>query len=385
MTTTWAPSTNPYSDRWTGLPPDVIPLTSADMDETTDPAVLHALQQRLAHPLVYPPPYTTSGIADTIAGHYRSRYGAAVARENILLTSGTLATIGVVLTHWLRPGDEALYLAPSYPPLPDAIARTGATPVPVPLNAAARPALTRAGLETLVTPRTRAFLLANPHNPTGRMLTHAELTAIAETARAHDLRILSDEVHSRVILDPARCHIPIATLGPDTARRTLTLDAATKSHNLAAIGGAVLWTPDTGAIDDLRHRFGSNLPAARAIQQAALAAAYATDSPWLTGVLARLRERQAALAAALEPHRGQVTYRPGEATYFAWLDFGTTFGARPAAAALADHGLLLEPGTTYGAPRTHARLTFATTPNLFAEALRRLTAALGRPERTTTR
>ncbi|MEU5385257.1 aminotransferase class I/II-fold pyridoxal phosphate-dependent enzyme [Kitasatospora cineracea] len=379
-----SPAANPYSARWLQAPPGTIPLTNADMDQPTDPAILTALHERLAHPLVYPPPYTTSGPADTIAAFYRTRYGAHVEREGILLTSGTLATLGAVLGHWLKPGDQALYLAPSYPPLPDAITRTGATAVPVPLHHGT-PALTRADLEARITGRTRAIVLCNPHNPTGHLLTRSELTAIADAARDHDLRIISDEVHSRLVLDPARRHIPIATLSADTARRTLTIDAATKSHNLAALGGAVLWSPHTPAVDDIRHRIGSTLGAARALQQAALTAAYTDDSPWFTATLARLRRQQADLVAALEPHRGRITYRPGAATYFAWLDFGTTFGHRPATDALAEGGLLLEPGTTYGAPSSFARLTFATTPDLFTQALHRLTDALTHPERSTTR
>lgn len=371
---------NPYSERWHNVPDGAIPLTVADMDFPTDPRILTALGERLTRPLAYPPPYTTGGLGDLLADHYRLRYGADVNRDCFWLTGSTLATANLIFREFLNPGDEALYLAPSYPPIPQAITQAAATAIPIVLHGD-RP-LTRADMESRITARTRAIHLCNPHNPTGRILSRTELQAVADTAREHDLRIVSDEIHSRLVLDPHHQHIPIATLDADTARRTLTLDGPTKSHNLAGLGGAILWSPDADAVHEIRHRIGARATPARSLQQAAIGDAYTDDSPWLTDTIRTLRTHRDLLIDALNAHPHRVTYRPGPASYFAWIDFHDTFAGRDAAQALAEHGLLLMPGHAYGADPCWARLSFATTTELLTEAITRLHSVLTSPDRS---
>ncbi|MEU5053700.1 aminotransferase class I/II-fold pyridoxal phosphate-dependent enzyme [Streptomyces sp. NPDC021096] len=374
---------HPYSRRWSFAPDGAIPLTTADMDLATDPLILGAITERLAHPLAYPPPYTTGGLGDLLADHYRTRYRADVTRTCFWLLAGTLHAAYLILSELLRPGDEALFLAPSYRFIPEAITHAGAAAVPVPLDPDR--GITRDDVEQRITARTRAIHLCNPHNPTGHMLSRCELAAIADAARDHDLAIVSDEIHCRLILDPQLAHIPIATLDEDTAQRTFTLDGPTKSHNLAGLGGAIVWTPDASALRNLRHRLDHRAAPARAVQQAAIAAAYATDSPWLTHTLHQLRRSRGLVEQALRPHQDQVTYRPAPATYLAWLDFHDTFDTQPAHEALAEHGVLLEPGPEFGAPPRRARLSFATAPELLDAALDRITSALTARQKRSTR
>ncbi|MCC4316861.1 aminotransferase class I/II-fold pyridoxal phosphate-dependent enzyme [Streptomyces malaysiensis subsp. malaysiensis] len=88
----------------------------------------------------------------------------------------------------------------------------------------------------------KALVLVNPHNPTGRVHTRAELAEIAAIARRHDLLVISDEIHAELTYDSHR-HIPFASLSPDAARRTVTLTSATKAFNLAAIRCALTHWP----------------------------------------------------------------------------------------------------------------------------------------------
>ncbi|MFJ5276815.1 aminotransferase class I/II-fold pyridoxal phosphate-dependent enzyme [Streptomyces parvulus] len=370
------PQDNPYAAKWLEAPDGVIPLTIADMDWPTDPLITEAISRRLAYPLAYPPPYTTDGLGEVLAHYYQSRYGADVRSECFWLLAGTVSAAYLICKEILQPEDEALYLAPSYRWIPSAIEQAGARAVPVPLDATHTPALTNSALKRRITPRTRAIYLCNPHNPTGHVLTRVELQTIADIAREHNLSIISNEIHSRLVLDHHQHHIPISTLSQDAAHRTITLDGPTKSHNLAGLGGVILWSPDVGIVDRFRQRLSHCAAPARALHRAAIEVAYQGDSSWLKETIDKLRHNRDLVTRALSPYGDRITYQPGAATYFAWIDFHDLFGELSAAQALASHGIQLEPGLEFGASDRYARLAFATTPELLKTALARLTAAL---------
>src|SRR5260370_42671816 len=94
-------------------------------------------------------------------------------------------------------------------------------------------------LEKLVNKRTRIFVLCNPQNPTGRVFSRDELLALGQFAIEHDLIVISDEIHSDLVY-PGRQHIPFASLGPEIAARTVTLNSATKSFNIPGLRCAVI-------------------------------------------------------------------------------------------------------------------------------------------------
>ena len=102
-------------------------------------------------------------------------------------------------------------------------------------------------LRAAVGPRTRAMLLNTPHNPTGTVLTRAELQAVADVAIEHDLVVITDEVYEHLVFDDATStegHVPLATL-PGMWERTLTLSSAGKSYSFT--GWKVGWA--TGPAD----------------------------------------------------------------------------------------------------------------------------------------
>ncbi|MFF3400394.1 aminotransferase class I/II-fold pyridoxal phosphate-dependent enzyme [Streptomyces sp. NPDC002659] len=366
---------SPYAAKWTEAPPGSVALTIADMDWPTDPLIVEALRVRIEAPLAYPAAYTTDGLGDLLSDFYRSRYGARVSAASFWLLSSAVSAAYLILDEYLSPGDEVLYLTPSYRFIPSAIEHAGGRAVGVELSTARNPSITAVVLEAAVTAHTRAIYLCNPHNPTGHVLARGELEDIAEVASRHDLRIISNEIHSRIMLDSS-CHIPIATLSDDIARRTITLDGATKSHNLAGLGGVVLWSPYLPVVDGLRERISHKAAAVRALQSAAISAAFSGDSPWLTQTLTTLQRNREEIRSRLAPYGDRITYQPGAGTYFAWVDFGSIFGTTPAHTALAQHGLLVEPGADFAARDQQVRISFATSPEILEVALKRLKDAV---------
>src|SRR5258708_10547981 len=112
-----------------------------------------------------------------------------------------------------------------------------------------------AELERLVNKRPGIFILCNPQNPTGRVFTREELLALGQFAIEHDLIVVSDEIHSDLVYTGHQ-HIPFASLGPDIAARTVTLNSATKSFNIAGLRCALM----AFGTEDLRDRFHKRIP-----------------------------------------------------------------------------------------------------------------------------
>ena len=128
-------------------------------------------------------------------------------------------------------------LTPIYPPFLSAPRHSRRVPVGVPCRLASnRWEIDWDALEKAVTPKTRMFLLCNPHNPLGRVWRRDELERLADFCGRHNLVLCADEIHCDLILDPALRHTVAATLSPQTAARTITLMAPSKTYNVPGLG-----------------------------------------------------------------------------------------------------------------------------------------------------
>lgn len=187
----------------------------------------------------YPPGPGVPELRAAVAAHQERRYGLSYDPDaEVLVTAGATEAIAAALLALVEPGDEVVALEPYYDSYAACIAMAGGTRVPVTL----RPDGTafRLDLDELraaVTPRTRLLLVNTPHNPTGTVLTRAELTAIAELAVERDLLVVTDEVYEHLVFDDAG-HLPLATL-PGMRERTVTIGSAGKTFSFT--GWKVGW------------------------------------------------------------------------------------------------------------------------------------------------
>ncbi|WP_109509518.1 pyridoxal phosphate-dependent aminotransferase [Nocardioides speluncae] len=172
-----------------------------------------------------------------IARHQQRHYGIDLdPASQIVVTTGCTEGIAAALLGLVDPGDEVIVLEPYYDSYVAMIQMAGGVRRPVTLRAPDF-RLDPAELAAAVTPRTRYLLINTPHNPTGTVLTPAELAAVAEVAIRHDLVVITDEVYEHLTFDDHQ-HVPLATL-PGMFERTLTLSSAGKSYSFT--GWKVGW------------------------------------------------------------------------------------------------------------------------------------------------
>jgi cystathionine beta-lyase len=228
-------------------------------------------------------------------------------------------------------------------------------------------------LQTDMVPSTRGFLLCNPQNPTGRVYTHAELEQLAAFALRHDLVVVSDEIHAGLVLEPGCRHLPIASLTPEIARRSITLMAPTKTYNMPGLGCAFAIIPDA----DLRRRFkaaGAGVLAhVGPLAITAAEAAYRHGGPWLAALLQRLRANRDRLQAAVDAMPG-LHMTPVEATCLAWID-ARELGVDDPHRLFEDAGVGLSPGPQFGSPG-FVRFNFGCAPAMLEEGIRRMQRVL---------
>ena len=191
----------------------------------------------------YPPGPGTLDLRTAIAEHQRRFYGIELDPESeILVTAGATEAIASALLSLCEIGDEVVALEPTYDSYRATAAMAGARIVPVTL----RPpdfAVDLDALRTAITPRTRLLLLNSPHNPTGKVLTRAEIEAIAALCIERDILVVTDEVYEHMVFDGE--HVPLSTL-PGMAERTVTISSAGKT--LSFTGWKVGWVTGPAAL-----------------------------------------------------------------------------------------------------------------------------------------
>src|SRR5690606_18306731 len=313
--------------------------------------------------------------------HQQRRYGLTPDPDTeVLVTAGATEAIAAALLALVEPGDEVIALEPYYDSYAASIAMAGGRRVPVTLRA--RDGRFRLDLDELrdaVTDRTRMLLINTPHNPTGTVLTRAELASIAELAVERDLLVVTDEVYEHLVFDDAE-HIPLATF-PGMRDRTVTISRAGKAFSFT--GWKVGWvTGPPELITAVRSAKHYLTYVSAGPFQYAVAEALALPESYFTGLRDNLRGKRDLLAAGLEK-AGFSVYRP-TGTYFITADIrplGETDGIAFCRALPERAGVVAVPTAVFydhretGAP--FVRFAFCKQTSVLEEAARRLKGAAG--------
>jgi cystathionine beta-lyase len=371
-------STN--SNKWRKYAPDVLPLWVADMDFASPEPVVRALRERAEHG-VYGYGFEGPEFAQVFVDRLQKRYGWTVSPEAVVMIPGVIPGFNVACRALTAPGDGLLMQLPVYPPILRSPGNHELTRDEAMLGRErdGRYVADLDAFRAAIHPRTRAFLLCNPHNPVGRVFTKQELDGMARICLERDLAIIADEIHCDLLYGAHR-HVPMASLGPEVARRTITLMAPSKTFNMAGLKVSVAVIPEAS----LRERFlaarGDYVQAQVNIMgYAAALAAYRDGDAWLGELLRYLEANRDFLADYVRRHLPGVTVTPPEGTYLAWLDCR---GAGPAAADpftffLERAKVALNDGALFGrGGQGFVRLNFGSPRALLTEGLERMRRAL---------
>ena len=262
----------------------------------------------------YPPGHGTPELVAAVIEHQRACYGLELEPAQVVVTTGATEAIAGAMLGLVDPGDEVVVLEPYYDSYVAMIQIAGGVRRPVTLRAPDF-RLDLDSMAAAIGERTRLILLNTPHNPTGTVLTRAELEGVARLAIEHDLVVVTDEVYEHLVFDGSE-HVPIATL-PGMAERTLSISSSGKTFSLTgwkigwATGPAELVAAVEGAKNWLSFASGAPL-------QPAIAHALTHELGFPRALRADLQGKRDLLCEGLG--KLDVNVRVPEGTYFVTTD-----------------------------------------------------------------
>jgi N-succinyldiaminopimelate aminotransferase len=272
----------------------------------------------------YAPGPGTPALRLAVAEHATRFYGLDIdPMQGVVITAGATEGIFAAVLGLVDPGDEVIVIEPYYDSYVPNILMAQATPVYVPLHPPTW-TLDPEELRAAFTKKTRALILNSPHNPTGRVFTHEELSLIAQLCIEHDVTVICDEVYEHLTFGSAT-YIPISTL-PGMFERTVAVSSAGKLFS--ATGWKIGWVygpPNLVEGVSRAHQFitfAVHHPSQEAV-------AYALNLPdsYYTGVRTMYESKMQLLISALEG--SGLRYIASEGTYFLMTDFSQVFHGTP--------------------------------------------------------
>ncbi len=365
---------------------DVLDMWVADMEFPSPQPVVEAIKDRAAHP-IYGYSHPPASLYETIVERMERSYGWKIQKEWIVFTAGVVNALYSAVEAFAHPGDEVIVQPPVYYPFYSAVRDTGRQLAYNPLHFdGQRYVMDFAGLEKLLTPRTtfpaytpraKALILSNPHNPVGRVWTKGELERLGEICLKNDIVILSDEIHCDLLLGDTE-HVVLATLSEQLTQQTVTFMSASKTFNLAGLATSFLVIPNAKLrrqFESVRHGHNSG----NLFGWTALEAAYRFGDDYLQQLREYLTANVEFFADAVAKRIPQIKVMRPEGTYLVWVDMRSlgmdqyqlqSFMREKARLAL-DDGFAFGPGG-----EGFQRFNLACPRSMVEEAIRRLEQAV---------
>lgn len=343
-------ATNSY--KWDSAPEGVLPMWVADMDFRTTPAIIDALQKRVAHGIFG---YTRVPDAyyDAVTSWFSRRHGWDIDREWIIYTSGVVPAVSAVIKALTVPGDKVIVQTPVYNCFFSSIRNNGCEIVSNPLRRTADTyemdfdALERCAAD----PRAKVMLLCNPHNPAGRVWTPDELTRLGNICLRNGVTVVADEIHCELVYQGFK-YTPFASLSDAFLHRSVTCLSPSKAFNIAGLQIANIVAFD----NDLRSRIDKAININEVCDVnpfgvAATIAAYNEGEEWLNQLVDYLHGNYEAMAEFCRRELPEFPITRLEGTYLVWMDCSSLGMPSDALehALLDDARLWLNAGTMYGA------------------------------------
>ena len=357
---------------------DILSFWVADMDFRCPQPVIDAVKN-VADFGIYGYSDMSGSYYQCVLNWYLRRYGCALRKEWICYCNGIVPALNYVLQGFCQPGDKLLIQPPVYYPFQQAAENNGVELLTNDLvleNGKYR--MDFEDLERKASdPRARVLFLCSPHNPVGRVWTQKELRQVADICKAHNILVVSDEIHCDIVYSPHRFYSMLAF--EELYDRLILCSSPSKTFNIAGLQMSNIMIPSTAVRRQFQKVLDKNsvlLPNVFGI--AAVEAAYSHCDGWLAELLSALTNNRNALGQALSARLPKAVFHQPEGTYLAWVDLSaypytpSERGERIKAA-----GLALDHGSIFGPPGdSFERINFACPEKTLLECVGRLAAAL---------
>jgi cystathionine beta-lyase len=349
---------------------DILPMWIADTEFKCAPAILEALHQRVDEGLFgYTLPAHDTEALEAIVGWCQRQYNWAIEADWIVWTPGVVPAFNVAIQANCQPGDTVIVQSPNYPPLLAAPSINGMKRATVPtVEIDGRWTLDFDALEEAASsPSASLFIMCNPMNPVGSVMTKAELDRVAQICEKHNVTLCSDEIHCDLVLDDVP-HLP-AGAHSQLHDKSMTLMAASKTFNVAGLGTSFAIVPNA----NLRAKFVRStrgiVPWVTVTGLTATNAAFRHCDDWHKAELAYLKENRDYLVEEINKIPGLKANVP-EATFLLWVD-ASGLNVNDTQAWAENKGIGPSPGRDFGAS-SFFRINFGCSRDYLEEAIKLL-------------
>ncbi len=357
--------------KWVAYNEDIIPLWVADSDFKTAPAIIERLKHRVDHGIYgYHLTQHNQSANQAIVDWVSRRYQWQIDPQWIVWVPGVITAVNGACRAFCKPGEKVLMQSPNYPPL------------------LKTPNLNHLQLETITTvadngrwtlnfdelarkaadPKASLFILCNPMNPCGSVLSAKEMQIITSICAENNLTLCSDEIHCDLILDEQSKHIPAGSLA-EIAEQSITIMAASKTFNIAGLATSFAIIPDR----KIREHYSTVTIGMQLwvniFGMLATETAFTQCDDWYTAQLDYLRGNRDFLQRAFAELSG-FHYQPAAATYLAWVDVAK-LDVDDVQQYMLARGVAPSPGQDFGWP-DYSRFNFACPRYYLQEAVKRL-------------
>ncbi len=370
------------SEKWRGFPSDVLPLPVAEMDfPVAEPIRRTIIEMINKSDLGYLGNIPELGEAFSEFSTRRDGWTPDPLQVRVA------ADVGVGIVETLRvitkPGDKILINSPVYPNFWTWSRETHLDSIDVPLTRSENEVngsywhLDWDGIEKAYQSGLKVHLISNPHNPLGRVYMRDELERLVKLAHAHNVVIISDEIHSPLTFSEQK-FIPILSLSDEARAVSVTVTSSSKGWNIAGLKCAIIVTQDAAMFERLNEIAPATHYRASLLGAFASVAAFREGEPWLNKLMAQLDHNRKLVDQLVKEKLPLAKSHIPHCSYLSWIDFSEyKLELEPATHFLEQGRVAFQPGVRFGDQWSNfLRLNFATSPEIIEEAINRAAKTL---------
>lgn len=376
--------TNNFSAKWSEMNKNfgtnnLLPMWVADMDFLTAPCVMEALKDRLEQGIFG---YTTrpSSYNESIVNWLDNRFSWKINQEWLMFSPAVITSISLLIQNLTQKNDKIMIQEPVYSPFHSIVESNERSLVISPLVKLddGSYVMDYEDIEAKIKD-VKIFILCNPHNPVGRVWTREELTRLGEICLKHNVLVISDEIHSDIILKNHK-HTPFASISKEFSENTITCMAPTKTFNLAGLQSSFLVISNPYYYEVMDKSFSIlDIKRNNAFSLVATEAAYNYGEDWLYELIKYIEDNVDFAIDYIKNHMPQLKVKKPEGTYLLWVDFSNlNVDKKDLKNALINKGrIALSDGSSFGIGGDgYYRINLACPRSMVLEGLKRIEFAI---------